>query len=383
MANGFSQYQQSQLGVSAAKARAISERSMAQFDLGVSALQEKEALQEAVDRLEQIAKDADRNAKRRGRKVSFGRLIGSIAGFAIGGPAGKAALGTALGSLAGSAAAGGFKKYGVEVDDSLVPGGIFYGRNREALKNRIDDLQEATKDLTRAQRQGIAKDTITSFLLGRGLGKLGKELEPLVEAKAIDNVDYLKNVFRKSLDLDYTDNVDKLLKETSGLVLGGDGRFQEALGPRLSTDIMEQAKQLTKAVDPATEETKKAFKVFQSTQQVAPALQQNRTMQDALNRERNVLMGSPSGSNLADTVRNLGGGKKVSILPVSNEVRDYTQVFDPMVEMGLMTNRQVDDFFDNPDSLANELDVLFGNRSRPLSNRNALFQQSVGPMRGL
>ena len=129
MANGFSQYQQSQLGVSAAKARAISERSMAQFDLGVSALQEKEALQEAVDRLEQIAKEADRNAKRRGRRVSFGRLIGSIAGFAIGGPAGRAALGTALGSLAGQTLAGGFKKYGVEVDDSLVPGGIFYGRN--------------------------------------------------------------------------------------------------------------------------------------------------------------------------------------------------------------------------------------------------------------
>lgn len=349
MANGFSQYQQSQLGVSAAKARAISERSMAQFDLGVSALQEKEALQEAVDRLEQIAKEADRNAKRRGRKVSTLGLLGSIAGFAIGGPAGKAALGTALGSLAGRALGGGLKKYELDVDESLVPGGIFYGRNREALKNRIDDLNEATKDLTRAQRQGIAKDTITSYLLGRGLGKLGKELEPLVEAKAIDNVDYLKNVFRKSLDLDYTDDVSNLLN----------------------------------AANPVTEQTKKAFELFQSTQQVAPALQQNRTIQDALNRERNVLMGSPSGSNLADTVRNLGGGKKVSILPVSNEVRDYTQVFDPLVEMGIMTDRQVDDFFENPDSLANELDVLFGNRSRPLSNRNALFQQTVGPMGGI
>ena len=30
----------------------------------------------------------------------------------------------------------------------------------------------------------------------------------------------------------------------------------------------------------------------------------------------------------------------------------------------------------------NELDVLFGNRIRPLSNRNALFQQSVGPIGG-
>ena len=345
MANGFSQYQQSQLGVSAAKARAISERSMAQFDLGVT------ALQEAVDRLEQIAKEADRNAKRRGRKVSTLGLLGSIAGFAIGGPAGKAALGTALGSLAGRALGGGLKKYELDVDESLVPGGIFYGRSREALKQRIDDLNEATKDLTRAQRQGIGKDTITSYLLGRGLGKLGKELEPLVEAKAIDNVDYLKNVFRKFLDLDYTDDVSNLLN----------------------------------AANPVTEQTKKAFELFQSTQQVAPALQQNRTMQDALNREKNVLMGSPSGSNLADMVRTspLAGKDKVSILPVSNEVRDYTQFFDPLVEMGLMTNRQVNDFFDNPDSLANELDVLFGNRSRPLSNRNALFQQTVGPIGGM
>tara|TARA_B100000575_G_scaffold270535_1_gene251102 strand:+ start:222 stop:1100 length:879 start_codon:yes stop_codon:yes gene_type:complete len=208
MATGFSQYQQSQLGVSAAKARAISERSMAQFDLGVSALQEKEALQEAVDRLEQIAKEADRNAKRRGRKVSFGRLLGSIAGFAIGGPAGKAALGTALGSLAGQGLAGGFKKYELKIDDSLVPGGIFYGRNREAIKNRIDDLEEATKDLTRAQRQGIAKDTITSYLLGRGLGKLGEakiteqglSLDDLLERGEINRVDYLKNVFKSSFD---------------------------------------------------------------------------------------------------------------------------------------------------------------------------------------
>ena len=43
MTKGFSQYQQSQLGVSAAKARAISERSEAQFRSGLTELQEREA----------------------------------------------------------------------------------------------------------------------------------------------------------------------------------------------------------------------------------------------------------------------------------------------------------------------------------------------------
>ena len=265
MANGFSQYQQSQLGVSAAKARAISERSMAQFDLGVTALQEKEALQEAVDRLEQIAKDADRNAKRRGRKVSFGRLIGSIAGFAIGGPAGRAALGTALGSLAGSAAAGGLKKYELDVDESLVPGGIFYGRNREALKNRIDDLNEATKDLTRAQRQGIAKDTITSYLLGRGLGKLGEakiteqglSLDALLERGDINRVDYLKNVFKSSFGgLSDTElqklnvlNRDVTPLGTSGNLMGAYGNYgvnleipQELLPQKTVEEIMKESR---------------------------------------------------------------------------------------------------------------------------------------------
>ena len=307
-------------------------------------------------------------------------MIGSIAGFAIGGPAGKAALGTALGSLAGQTLAGGFRKYGVEVDDSLVPGGIFYGRNREALKQRIDDLQEATKDLTRAQRQGIGKDTITSFLLGRGLGKLGKELEPLVEAKAIDNVDYLKNVFRKSLNLDYTDNVDNLLKETSGLVLGGDGKFQEALGPRLSTDVTEQLKKLTKAVDPVTEETKKAFELFQSTQQVAPALQQNRTMQDALNRKKNVLMQTPAlPKPIAPqgSLRGLVEGTSPTGITIGDQrFLDFRDT-DGLIK-NLATGQLTEEYPELLDDDIMKVNNLFGN-----PKRNDMFQYMVGPMIGI
>ena len=66
MAKGFSQYQQSQLGVSAAKSRAISERSHARSRTGLTAIQEKEALERAADELEKIGKEAERNAAKRG-----------------------------------------------------------------------------------------------------------------------------------------------------------------------------------------------------------------------------------------------------------------------------------------------------------------------------
>lgn len=206
MTKGFSQYQQSQLGVSAAKARAISERSEAQFRTGLTAIQEKEALERAADQLEKIAKEAEKNARKRGRRASFGRLIGSTIGFALGGPAGKAALGTALGSLAGSAAAGGFKKYDVDVPDSLVPGGLFYGREREAFKERADDLEEAFEDLTKQQRMNIGKDVLTSYLTGRSFGKLGEakvgdlglSLDDLLESGQLSKKDYLKDILRSA-----------------------------------------------------------------------------------------------------------------------------------------------------------------------------------------
>ena len=199
MSDGFSQYQTSRLGVSAAKARAISERSQGTFDLGVTALEEKEALLRAEDQLQQIAKEAERNARKRGRKAGLFRTIGSVVGFGFGGP-----VGTAIGSLVGQAAGGGFEDYGVDVPDSLVPGGILYGRERDAFKQRAEDLEEAFEDLTDAQREGIGKNVLTDYLTGRGLGKLGEakvteqglSLDDLLERGDITNVDYLKNIFK-------------------------------------------------------------------------------------------------------------------------------------------------------------------------------------------
>lgn len=206
MSNGFSQYQQSQLGVSAAKARAISEQSEAQFRTGLTALSEREALARAADQLEKIAKEAEERARERGRRVSFGRLLGSIAGYAIGGPAGKAALGTALGSLTGQVAAGGFKSYGVDVPESLVPGGVFYARDREQLQERAEDLESAFEELTKQQRQSIGKNVLTDYLTGRGLGKLGEakigdlgvSLDELLETGQISKKEYLVDVLRSA-----------------------------------------------------------------------------------------------------------------------------------------------------------------------------------------
>ena len=204
MANGFSQYQQSQLGVSAAKARAISERSQAGFRTGLTAIQEREALQRASDQLEKIAKEANRKANKRRRRAGFGRLIGGTLGFVLGGPAGKAALGTALGSLAGTAAAGGLRKYDVDIPDSLVPGGVFFPRDREQIEERKEDIEEAMDELTKQERIGAAKNTFVDFLTGRGLAKIGADkigdldvsLDELLETGQISKKDYLKDVFR-------------------------------------------------------------------------------------------------------------------------------------------------------------------------------------------
>ena len=224
MAKGFSQYQQSQLGVSAAKARAISERSQASTRTGLTAIQEKEALERAADELEKIAKEAERNAAKRGRRTSLFRTIFSGVGYALGGPAGKAALGTALGGLAGTALGGGFKDYGVNVPDSLVPGGFFYGREREAFRERAEDLEKAFDDLTDAQRMGIAKDTLVGYLTGRGLGKLG-------EAKIGDLDTSLNELLAKGQagEIDYTkmDYLKDTLREAAGGI--GEKRMQELI----------------------------------------------------------------------------------------------------------------------------------------------------------
>ena len=376
MANGFSQYQQSQLGVSAAKARAISERSQAQFRTELTAVQEKEALERAADQLEKIAKEAERNARRRGRRASFGRLLGSTVGFVLGGPAGKAALGTALGGLAGTAAAGGFKKYDVDVPDSLVPGGIFYGREREAFKQRAEDLEEAMKDLTKAQRDAIGKNLLTDYLTGRGLGKLGKELEPLIEAKAIDNVDYLKNVFRKSLDLDYTDDVKNILLETQGFKI--DPKTKQALDtlqPRLSTDIMDfDFSRLGPDITPQVSSNVLAESLFGAPNVSGPNVSGPDIQTAALPKPI-----APTG-----TLRGLVEG--TSPTGVSIEDKRFLDFLDTdKLIKNLATGQLTEEY---PDSIPELLDddiikLLDDDIMKSRNKKNTLFQYMVGPMGGM
>jgi|TARA_X000001388_G_C2226177_1_gene121213 hypothetical protein len=361
MANGFSQYQQSSLGVSAAKARAISERSQAQFRTRLTADQEKAALERAADQLEQIAKEAARNARRRGRRASFGRLLGSAVGFALGGPAGKAALGTALGGLAGTAAAGGFKRYGVDIPDSLVPGGVFYGRGREAFKQRAEDLEEAMKDLTREQREGIAKNLFTDYLSGRGLGKLGKELEPLIEAKAIDNVDYLKNVFRKSINLDYTDDVKNILLETQGFKIDPKTKQAfDALQPRLSTDIMEQVEGLSQLRPDIT--PKVSSNVLAESLFGAPNVSGQNIQTEPLPKPT-----APTGS-----LRGLVEGTSPTGVTIGDQRFLDFQDTDRLIK-NLATGQLTEEY---PELLDDDIMRL----STPTTNRNTLFQYMVGPM---
>tara|TARA_R100000734_G_C3299723_1_gene90493 strand:- start:51 stop:1154 length:1104 start_codon:yes stop_codon:yes gene_type:complete len=366
MANGFSQYQQSQLGVSAAKARAISERSQAQFRTGLTAVQEKEALERAADQLEKIAKEAERNARRRGRRASFGRLLGSTVGFVLGGPAGKAALGTALGGLAGTAAAGGFKKYDVDVPDSLVPGGIFYGREREAFKQRADDLEEAMKDLTKAQRDAIGKNLLTDYLTGRSLGKLGKEFEPLLKAEAIDNVEYLKNVFNKALGLDPTETVRNIKLETQGFKIDPKtGDALDALQPRLSTDIMEQVEglsQLGPDITPKVSSNVLAESLFGAPNVSGPNIQTAALPKPV----------APTG-----TLRGLVEGTSPTGVSIGDQRFLDFQDTDGLIK-NLATGQLTEEYPELLDDDIMKINNLFNN-----PKRNGMFQYMVGPMEGM
>ena len=200
-----------------------------------------------------VGDDMDKTSDKVEKTTSAFSKLGAVLGMGGGGV------------MAGRAVGGRLKKYELDVDESLVPGGIFYGRNREELKNRIDDLNEATKDLTRAQRQGIAKDTITSYLLGRGLGKLGEakiteqglSLDDLFERGDINRVDYLKNVFKSSFGgLSDTElqklnvlNRDVTPLGTSGNLMGAYGNYgvnleipQELLPQKTVEEIMKESR---------------------------------------------------------------------------------------------------------------------------------------------
>lgn len=393
MSNGFSQYQKSQLGVSAAKARATSERSYAQFRTGLTAIQEKEALERAADQLEKIAKEAEKNARKRGRRVSFGRLLGSIAGYAIGGPAGKAALGTALGSLAGQAAAGGFKSYDVEVPDSLVPGGVFYGREREAFRERAQDLEDAFEELTKQQRDSIGKNVFVDYLTGRGLGKLGEakigdlgvSLDELLETGQISKKEYLVDVLRSAAGGIGEDRLSVLQGKLSKLSDASLDNFNEyvanSLQPRLNiTPVEEQMEAISKLLPdyPVSDKVDRIANslqlnnstqgfdvdVFRQINSTPPALQQNRTMYDALNRKDNILL---QPINPYNSLR--------QIVPQS-----FTGAGRNMIEndlLGLLNEEQINLLMDNPYDFINSYNPRIGN----LNKRNSLFNSTVGPMR--
>ena len=220
--------------------------------------------------------------------------------------------------------------------DSLVPGGIFYGREREAFRERAEDLEKAFDDLTDAQRMGIAKDTLVGYLTGRGLGKLGEakiteqglSLDDLLERGDINNVDYLKNVFKSSF---------------GGL---GDSELEKlnVLNRNVNTTAIERSMKLN----------------------VVPS---------------------------ADSFNNLGNNLKVPF-----NIEDYKR--NPLLSLDEIKNSLIPtlelplnqgsasmlSYGNLEDMLGN--DSLISNINRPgtqyvSNNRNSLFQSAVGPMGGL
>jgi len=426
MSDGFSQYQTSRLGVSAAKARAISERSQGTFDLGVTALEERESLLRAEDQLQQIAKEAERNAAKRGRKAGFGRLIGAGIGFALGGP-----IGTALGGLAGTAAAGGFKDYGVDVPDSLVPGGILYNRERDAFKQRAEDLEEAFDDLTDAQREGIGKNVLTDYLTGRGLGKLGEakigdldvSLNELRATGQISNKDYLKDVFRSAFGGIGEERM-KVLSQLEGSSLRNvtpDRNFIKSLGTNTRMDNfsgeMREAVGLSNAnvldfsnmdrfsmsPEPNVDASRGLFnmnvvkpevenlELFDRTKDLDSMLglnvSPNKLANNLLTKPRTdeELILQSRADAFSRFPNQFKPGEPFQQTSTVNPgvagqefVRDRTLPFKQLVELGVITQEDYDNFMSNPYEFSNSFRQ--GGNSMTSRKTNSLFQSTVGPM---
>jgi len=381
----FSPYQQSLLGVSAAKARAITEFSQAQTKTGVTALYEMNEIERAVREINKEVKEEQEKARRRQGKIGIGRLIGSALGFAIGGPAGSAALGTALGGLAGTAAAGGFKRYKVGINKDKLPTGYFYGGERQDLRQRVVDIERAFKQLTKDQRTGIVKNLAMDYLTGRGLGKLGakeigttgQSLDSLLQAGEITKGEYLADIFKSAVGglsdervtqlSGMADTINKEAITTSAYANVGVGR-----------DILEKGRE-TVGLDPSSGLALSDPRVQLGTQdmKVGEFYKPSNVMKDGLfptvTAQRNLLNATMA-EDLAMRDRFGRGSSGMDL---------YNQLTNPAAPT--LVDQKAEDVLDailgedfTPDKID---DISFNFNSGVNTNkRNSLFQQTVGPM---
>jgi hypothetical protein len=216
---GFTKGQKRKASASAAKARAISNFSEADYLFGKQISTEVYQLDKFEDELQETAEDETLKAQDRARKAGWGRLVGTLVGYGLStllpgsAPLWQKALITAGGGLAGTGAAGGFKDYGIEIE-SLVPGGILFPTAREKAGKRKERLEESFDRLTDRQREKIGKNFTSDFILGRGFAKAGGT----VVGETGETIDDLRALGKAGeIDYGYGDYVKDIMSEAFGI----------------------------------------------------------------------------------------------------------------------------------------------------------------------
>lgn len=177
MAINFSASQQSALGLSAAKARNANNRGLANLEMGMTATQESVDLKSALIELEALAKQAEAKYKKKQRRSGIGRLVGAIAGTAIGvatkSPKLAKAAYTAIGGAVGGKIGRGGNVTG-KVDSAFVPGGIFYANSREELEQKAEDFNQAINEINKSFDTQLGMNFIMDFVTGYSFAKAGE-----------------------------------------------------------------------------------------------------------------------------------------------------------------------------------------------------------------
>ena len=288
MGYNITEGQQALMDYGMAQAEAISGRSETTFELGKQGIKERIILEDEIETIEKLSRDAQQKARDRKRKGGFGGLGGFVGGtlLSLALPGNTAALKAvkvllpALGKQAGKALAGGFKDVKVGDLDREVQDKLILSKSKgKKIEQAYDDFEAAIDQLNENQKQqafmefGLDAIMGTSMLkyenLAVGSGETLGELRSLGKEGIIDYGfgDYLKDIA----------NISILGGKGSESTLAAlEGLDMQASAASVSSSLMDTVKQFSRMNRPELPEiVSPAADAFASAQTAESARRAN------------------------------------------------------------------------------------------------------------
>ena len=217
--------QQAQLDYGLAQAEAIGSRSDAQVEFGTQVIKEGDVLEDQLDTLDSLARQAALQDQKRRKRGGIGGFIGGVLGFlaAVAIPGGSAAAKAAkvllpgLGRQAGKAIAGGFKSVDVgDLDPDIQGQLVLQKRKGKKLEEAYEDFENAIDDLNDSQKEQAFMEFGIDALMGLSNLKYDG-----LEVEGGQTLGELRQAGKEGLiDYKYKDYLKDIANIT---VLGGEG----------------------------------------------------------------------------------------------------------------------------------------------------------------